>query len=244
VSLQWKSMPALVTARVDHSCCAVGGSVAVIGGETFDGIGGVATETASVEVLSSEEGAMLVSHPPLSCGSFYGGVAIAVEVSDSTAGQVLLLGGLARPLTLPARKGAAGGSSYRRVHTTAPSPPLAIVSSGGTAARRSCLVFYVGGFRTGSSAEIWGPSGQGAQDAAWTWTKLPTMSTARYRCSGCVLSDGRFAVLGRGECTGDEQGDVSSCEALTLDDNTHWEPLPPMHDARRNFVCAAMAGWE
>jgi len=29
-----------------------------------------------------------------------------------------------------------------------------------------------------SSAEIWGPPEQGAQDAAWTWTMLPVMSAA------------------------------------------------------------------
>jgi hypothetical protein len=33
-SLQWESMPALVNARFYHACCAVRGSVAVIGGDT------------------------------------------------------------------------------------------------------------------------------------------------------------------------------------------------------------------
>jgi hypothetical protein len=36
---------------------------------------------------------------------------------------------------------------------------------------------------------------------------------------------------------------MSSCEALTLGDNTHWEPLPaPTHDTRIDFASAAMAG--
>jgi hypothetical protein len=76
---------------------------------------------------------------------------------------------------------------------------------------------------------------QGAPDAAWTWRQLPAMSVGRYGCRGCVMSDGRFAVLG---------GGTSSCEALAIgdDDDEHWVPLSPMHDARDNFACAAVAG--
>ena len=54
------------------------------------------------------------------------------------------------------------------------------------------------------------------------------------------MSDGRFAVLG-GE-GGTMNDPMLSCEALTLGDSTHWETLPPMHDARMDFACAAMAG--
>ena len=62
----------------------------------------------------------------------------------------------------------------------------------------------------------------------------------RYGCRGCVMSDGRFAVLG--ECSGDGV-DTSSCEALAIgDDDEHWEPLLPMHDERDHFACAAVAG--
>jgi hypothetical protein len=64
------------------------------------------------------------------------------------------------------------------------------------------------------------------------------MSVGRGDCSGCVLSDGRFAVLGgysTGACT-------SSCEALTLDGDEHWSPLSPMRDTRANFAYAAVAG--
>jgi hypothetical protein len=65
------------------------------------------------------------------------------------------------------------------------------------------------------------------------------MSVARFGCRGCVMSDGRFAVLGGlsgGVAT-------SSCEALAIgDDDAHWEPLLPMHDPRAGFACAAVAG--
>jgi hypothetical protein len=54
----------------------------------------------------------------------------------------------------------------------------------------------------------------------------------------CVMSDGRFAVLG-GEGI---WGSLSSCEALGIGDAAHWEPLSPMHDSRSFFACAAVAG--
>ena len=66
------------------------------------------------------------------------------------------------------------------------------------------------------------------------------MGAGRIGCCGCVMSDGRFAVLG-----GDiGSGTTSSCEALNLggDDDPHWEPMPSMHQPRENFACAAVAG--
>ena len=65
------------------------------------------------------------------------------------------------------------------------------------------------------------------------------MSVPCRGCSGCVMSDGRFAVLG-----GVSNGvPTTSCEALAFDDaEAHWEPLPPMHDARHHFARAAVAG--
>jgi hypothetical protein len=35
---------------------------------------------------------------------------------------------------------------------------------------------------------------------------------------------------------------LSSCEVLTVGDDEHWEMLPPMHDSRTQFACAAVAG--
>ena len=57
-------------------------------------------------------------------------------------------------------------------------------------------------------------------------------------CSGCVLSDGRFAVLSGHS----NSGYTSSCEALTVSGDEPWVPLPPMHDSRANFACATVAG--
>jgi hypothetical protein len=64
-------------------------------------------------------------------------------------------------------------------------------------------------------------------------------SSPRYGCRGCVLSNGRFAVLGG---YGQSGSFVSSCEALVFGNAAHWEPMPPMHDARRYFASAAVAG--
>jgi hypothetical protein len=228
-------MPALVPTRFHHACCAVRGSVAVIGGNTL--VGTEITSTAIVEVLPSGEGAAFVSLPPLSYGGVSGAAAIAVEESVSAAGQVLLLGGADpsyRPLATVQLVDLATGACTPQpqlLHRRA-NPAVARLPDG--------RIVCAGGIGGGSSAEVWGPPEQGAQDAAWTWTDMPTMSTARYGCGGCVLSDGRFAVLGGGGDFNDEP--MSSCEALTFDDSTHWEPLPSMHDARMDFACATMAG--
>jgi len=54
-----------------------------------------------------------------------------------------------------------------------------------------------------------------------------------------VLSGGRFTVIGGTRST---SGITSSCEVLSFGDNRDWQALPPMHDSRSLFVCAAMAG--
>jgi hypothetical protein len=230
-TLQWGAMHALVIARSLHACCAVRGTLVVLGG--WDSAGGL---TSSVEMLSSEEGAF-VDLPPLSCGGISGAAAIAVEESDSAAGQVLLLGG------------AVQGGAVSTVHLV--DLATGVCTPGRPDMLRSRYLFAAaglpgggivcaGGFGGGpQTAEMWGAPVQGAPDAAWTWRQLPAMSVARCGCRGCVMSDGRFAVLG-----GFSGGvATSSCEALAIgDDDEHWEPLLPMHDPRAYFACAAVAG--
>jgi len=196
-----------VTARYHHACCAVRGSVVVIGGRKL--VGNKFTTTASVEALPSQEGAAFVILPSLLCGGIYGAAAIAVEGSDSTTGQVLIVGG--------------GDSSHLPLSMTVqlvdlatgvctPQPHLLRGRVFAAAARMpDDRVVCAGGNVVGilSSVEVLGPPEQGAQDAACSWTELPTMSIARYSCSGCVMSDGRFAVLGGSG----SNGPMSSCEA-------------------------------
>jgi hypothetical protein len=65
------------------------------------------------------------------------------------------------------------------------------------------------------------------------------MSVPRLAAAGCVLSDGRFAVFGGWDSN---HVKTASCKVLTLDGDERWEPLPPMHEARSGFTCAAVGG--
>jgi hypothetical protein len=230
-TLRWEPMAALVTARAGHACCAVRGTLVVLGGRT-PGEG----QSISSEVQMLSSGAF-VDLPLLSRGGITGAAAIEVFQSDSAAGQVLLLGGSApRALTTVHLVDLATGACARQPdllhsrveHVAARLPDGRIICAGG-----------IGGAAFLSSAEVWGPTEQGPPDAAWSWAELPAMSAARYGCRGCVMSDGRFAVLGGYGLGGSFK---SSCEALVFGDAAHWEPLPPMHDTRGYFACAAVAG--
>jgi hypothetical protein len=233
-TLRWEPMPALVTARNSHACCAVRGTLVVLGGATL--VGG----TSSVEMLSSrgEEGAF-VDLPPLSCGEIFAAAAIAVEESVSAAGQVLLLGGVDdddEGMSTVHLVDLATGACARQpdlLHSRANNQAAARLPDG----RIICSGDMDGD--TYSSTEVWGPPEQGAPDAPWTWSELPATSVARQACCGCVMSDGRFAVLGG---HGGHGHYFSSCEALVLDGDAHWEPLPPMRESRSYFECAAVAG--
>jgi hypothetical protein len=228
-TLRWEPRPSLVTACAGSACCAVRGTLVVLGGETSGEDDPISSE---VEMLSS---GAFVDLPPLSRGTIYGASAIEVEESESAAGQLLLLGGED-----------ANGSILSTVHLVdlatgacARQPDLLHSRLGHAAARLpDGRIICAGGFHE-SSAEVWGPPEQGGADAAWAWTELPAMSAARSACCGCVMSDGRFAVLGGYNSMGIS---VSSCEALVMGAAAHWEPLEPMHDTRDFFACAAVAG--
>jgi hypothetical protein len=238
-TMRWEPMPSLVLARYNHACCAVRGALVVLGGHTKGG-----GRTSSVEMLSSseEEGGAFVDLQPLSCGGIAAAAAIAVDESDSAAGQVLLIGGVGantyNPLSTVQLVDLATGACVQQpglLHTRASQAAGRLLDG---------RIVCAGGFDpsggASSSAEVLGPpEQQGAADAAWSWTELPEMSTGRYSCCGCVMSDGRFAVLG-----GQRNGvPMSSCEALVIDAGVaHWAPLSPMHNARSFFACGAVAG--
>jgi hypothetical protein len=59
-TLRWEPMPALVTGRANHACCALRGKLVVFGGSPTGG-----GRTPSVEMLSLEGGAF-VDLPPFS----------------------------------------------------------------------------------------------------------------------------------------------------------------------------------
>jgi len=230
-TLRWVPLPALVPGRHFHSCCTVRGALVVLGGKDHN------NETISrVEILSKAgvDGGF-TSLPPLSCGGIFGAVAISMEERDSAKGQVLLLGGCDE-----------NGASLSTVHLVdlatgvcTPQPALLHTRYNSMAARiPDGRVICAGGSDSPStSAEWWGPPVSGAANTAWTWTLLPAMSVGRYGCCGCVMSDGRVAVLGGFVGI----GQTSSCEALIMTEGAHWVSLPPMHRARCSFVCAAVA---
>jgi len=230
-TLRWEPMPTLVPGRGYHSCCTVRGALVVLGGEDRKN-----ETTSRVEILtgSGNDGGF-TSLPPLSCGGVNRAVALAVEESDSAKGQVLLLGGCDE-----------NGASLSTVHLVdlatgvcTPQPALLHTRYNSMAARiPDGRVICAGGSDSPStSAEWWGPPVSGAANTAWTWTLLPAMSVGRYGCCGCVMSDGRVAVLGGFVGI----GQTSSCEALIMTEGAHWVSLPPMHRARCSFVCAAVA---
>jgi hypothetical protein len=237
-TLRWEAMPGLVTARSRHACCAMRGKLVVLGGVISGG-----SVTSSVEIFSSEDGSF-VDLLPLSCGRIGGAAAIAVEESDGAAGQVLLLGGLG--------PGGVSTISLQLVSVQLVDLATGVCTPGRPDMLRSRdrfafvglpdgRIVCAGGFGDSSTeAEMWGPPVQGAPDAAWTWRELPAMTVARFGCRGCVMSDGRFAVLGGWSGGGNV---TSSCEALEIGvDDEHWAPLLPMHDSRYGFACAAVAG--
>jgi hypothetical protein len=212
----------------------VRGALVVLGGVTDRHL------TSSVEMLS--QGREFVELPPLSCGRIGDGAAFAVEESDSAAGQVLLVGG-----TLAVSEGVVSTVQLVDLATGVCTPQPALLHTPHLSAAARMLdgrIVCAGGVDVNgevkSTVEMWGPLDQGAIHAAWTWTALPAMNVGRFRCSACVMSDGRFAVFGGGDWINGAH--TSSCEALRIGDDEHWQMLPPMHDTRSGFACTAVAG--
>jgi hypothetical protein len=91
-------------------------------------------------------------------------------------------------------------------------------------------------------AQVLDPPEEGSpSEASWQWRYLPVNNVERSGRKGCVLSDGRFAVFGG--CNASFEDKRSSGEMLTLGgESERWESLPPMHEARVGFACAAIGG--
>ena len=156
-TLRWEPMPALVATRSTHACCAVRGTLVVLGGRTPGA--GEGRLSSEVEMLSS---GAFVDLPPLSRGGIYGAAAIEVDESDSAAGQVLLLGGADANIRLSTvyLVDLATGAGARQpdllhsrvYHAAARLPDKRIICAGG---------FDGAAFL--SSAEVWGPPVQGGR---------------------------------------------------------------------------------
>jgi hypothetical protein len=175
-----------------------------------------------------------VELPSLSCGAISDAAIVVVDEEDSVRGQVLLIGG-------SGHDGALTSSIQLVALATGVCTPQADLLHARCCYAAARLpdgrIVCAGGELPATAAEILGPPVQGAMDAAWFRRELPPMSVVRLGCGGCVLSDGRFAVLGG---VSNYVG-TSSCEALSFGADEHWTPLQPMHETRAHFACAAVA---
>jgi hypothetical protein len=196
-------------------------------------------------MLSKGAGAF-VELPSLSCGAISDAAVVVVDEEDSVQGQVLLIGGAGHDGALPSSVQLADLATG----VCTPQADLLQARYNFAAARLpdGRIVCAGGDWMPTTAAEMLGPPVQGAMDATWTRRELPAMSVSRSGCGGCVLSDGRFVVLG-GMST--NYIDTSSCEALSLGADERWTLLPPMHETRAYFACAAVAeciiiagGWQ
>ena len=252
--LRWERMSSLTLARRGHACCALRGTVVVLGGKHAPYIGGTGQSlptdcfTASLEILgydSETEERIFKALPPMACIPYFGHCAVPIDESESELGQVLLIGG-------DDGEDVTSVAHHKLDLATGVCTPLPSLLSDGsqfcTAARlpdgRLICMGTSEAFPDGITAEVLEPPQQGNTtiEASWRWRQLPGMSVARFGCGGCVLSDGRFAVFGGTVFGGTEFTTTSSCDVLTLDGGERWEPLPHMHEERFGFACEAVGG--
>jgi hypothetical protein len=257
--LQWDRMPSLPRKRLRHACCVVRGRVVVLGG--FFAEGSPDVQTASVEILGYDDDSeedMWKALPPLSCGIISDiAVALAIDESESEQGQVLLIGG--QGIGVGINIGVGGRPSVHLVDLATGVCTL-LQDIGHSVITVDCSSVRLPDGRIacmgGAFSTVMEPPEQGAPNGAtWLWRALPdTIVECDYR-SGCLLSDGRFAVfggLGPPSSTSSNSSSsssdlatscVSSCEALTFDAHEErWDPLPPMREARCWHSCMAIAG--
>jgi hypothetical protein len=135
-TMRWDPRPALVTARSLHACCAVRGTLVVLGGETAED-----AVTSSVEMLSSsEEGGAFADLPPLSSVSTVTVKRRDLRCSRSRGGGERQRRGASasyrrRRCTLQLTvDGAAGRPGHRCMCAAEQPPPPARLFSGGAAA--------------------------------------------------------------------------------------------------------------
>jgi hypothetical protein len=248
-ALRWERLPDLKTERFAHACCAVRRGLVVLGGVVAG-----REPTASVQILghdlSGAVGNTFDILPPLSCGPIHTCAAIVIHESESDRGQVIIIGGWVQggPSSAVRKVDLATGVCTAQPSLLCPQgdcvydcragrlPDGRIVCAGTT-----CMEYDDEEMQHHTMAQVLEPPPHGSPSgASWQWRALPGMSDLHSFGGGCVLSDGRFAVFGGWEDSGTT---TSSCEALTLDaDGARWSPLPPMHEPRWGFACAAIGG--
>jgi hypothetical protein len=140
-------------------------------------------------MFAEGEVAVTNQEPPLTCGGINEAAAIAVDESDSAAGQVLLLGGFDEDdavlstvylvdLATGVRTPQPNLLHARGQFAATRMPDGRVVCAGGVEYTTVTTVL--------SSVEVIEPPAQGALNTAWTLRELPAMSVARKGCSGCA----------------------------------------------------------
>jgi hypothetical protein len=254
--LQWERMPSLTCERHRHACCVVRGRVVVFGG-FLEGPPDV--QTASVEILGYDDDSeedIWKAMPPLSCGPVSDIiVTLAIDESESKQGQVLIIGGNGAGIS-------ASIGGRKPVHSVDLATGMCAllqdvghsvitVDSPSVRLPDGRIVCMGGTFSTVTES----PEQGSLNGASWQWRALPGMIVECLYRSGCLLSDGRFAVfggLGPPSSTSSNSSSsssdlatsfMSSCEVLTFDAHEErWDLLPPMREARCWSACTAIAG--
>ena len=206
--------------------------------------------SASVEICRFDSEEVVDVLPPLSCGHTRGSAAIPITKSHSERGQVLLIGGYdaddmessaVHKRLIWRQATEASTSSPFTLRRSAPGLHSCALARRARRVRRTQRWWRLrwNGASAGAARASDVDRGGGYELAEWR-RYLPNMSIGRDNGRSCVLGDGRFAVFGGWNGTFTAR---RSCEVLTLDaDGERWEPLPPMHDARMSFACAAVGG--
>jgi|AntAceMinimDraft_5_1070358.scaffolds.fasta_scaffold93819_1 hypothetical protein len=142
------------------------------------------------------------------------GVVEALKLNGPLAGQVLLLWG----------ENDYGEHSSTGLHVDLASNvcmPQGLPSSTSEMVAQQYASLTVASYaqetRTHTLLRMCGKPASGASHVARIWTPIPALSAGRADSYGCVMTDGRFAVLG-GHTTGLY---TTSCEALMVDKDEH-----------------------
>eukprot|EP01047_Picozoa_sp_COSAG01_P052523 COSAG01_NODE_5531_length_4203_cov_8.341618_2_plen_521_part_00 len=239
-SLRWSSdiaVPSLPQPRAQHAMCGLpGGQITLVGGVADDGDGGHDDMRADGYAYRWRPGSN--SWEALPSMSTPRRDAIAVALND---GRVLVAGGIDNNYILLASAEvlAADGSSWSAV---APMRATRYGAVGGLLPGGGVIV--AGGAKDDpgddpdvqtidedclATAELWDP-------VTNVWTELTPMTTARLHAAGCVLPDGRFAVVGGTNDDGSQRdGEVYDCA------RNEWTPLPaPFGMVGGHRYCAAL----
>eukprot|EP01047_Picozoa_sp_COSAG01_P017068 COSAG01_NODE_893_length_12880_cov_7.428371_2_plen_519_part_00 len=237
-SLRWSSdiaVPSLGEPWVGHALCGLpGGQITVVGGLDDDDYT-VDTACRWQPGSSSWEALPSMSTTRRS--------AVAVALDD---GRVLVAGGQSDEdiYLVSAELLAADGSSWSAV------APMRTARSGAVGGLLPGGRVIVAGGATDepnddyiedilATAELWDPETN-------VWTELPPMTTARVNAAGCVLQDGRFAVVGghndlswflqsSNDVVSHRDGEMYNCA------RNEWTPLPaPIEMVGGGRQCAAL----